>query len=185
MSGYVTVNRLSLVQLYCEERKQQAHMKKIAEMQRRSGLDTTAPAYFPRVKHNFSRQMEKNRELARENDVKSKKILEIMQSKPKVIPSPFQPSPTNANRRRQPLNLSQNNLDYLNRISKVKGKYDAREWQKEFEEHQGHLKLSKDNKLFTPRDIGVNRQRLKVISTINSRRTTPTSSSALFTSNND
>jgi hypothetical protein len=39
MSGYVTVNHLSLVQLHSEECKQRVHFKKIVEMQRRSGLD--------------------------------------------------------------------------------------------------------------------------------------------------
>jgi len=39
MSAYVTVNRLTLVQLHREECKQRAHLKKIAEMQCHSGLD--------------------------------------------------------------------------------------------------------------------------------------------------
>jgi len=179
MSGYVTVNRLSLVQLYSEERKQRAHLKKIAEMQRRSGLDTSKPARFPLVNHSFATQVkEKNKELAKANNAKSKKILDIMQSK-KVFPPPPPPPPlhpTNPNRRHQTLHLSQSNIDYLERIAKIKGTYDVRDWHKAFEEHKEHLKIVKDNKLFTPRDVGANRQRIRAASMIGSRRTTPSSS---------
>jgi hypothetical protein len=173
MSGYITVNRLSLVQLHSEERKQRAHLKKIAEMQRRSGIDNSQPTHFPRV-HGFTTQLkEKNKEIIKENDAKSKRILNIMQSKTAHPPSSH---PTNPNRRSSSLNLSQNNMNYMERIAKTKGFYDSREWKKEFEEHKEHLKISKDNKLFTPRDIGINRNRIKDTSTTNSRRTTPASS---------
>ncbi len=173
MAGYVAVNRLSLIQLHTEERKQRAHVKKIAEMKRRSGLDNSPPAYFPRG-HNYTSQLnEKQREIVKENDVKSKKILEIMQSK-NTLPNVTQP--LNPIHRPQKLNLSSNNSDYMQRIAKTKGIYDAREWKRGFEEHQLHLKISKNNKLFTPRDIGANRQRVKAASVSTSRRTTPSSS---------
>lgn len=173
MAGYISVNRLSLVQLQCEERKHRAHLKKIAEMQRRSGLDNTQPAHFPHVHNSTSQSKEKQREILRANDAKSKKILEIMQSK---AAQPSQPPPTNVNRRYRSLNLSTNNTDYLERIAKTKGMYDVREWQRGFEEHKEHLKISKDNKLFTPRDMGINRQKMRGNSTVISRRTTPSSS---------
>lgn len=177
MAGYVTVNRLSLVQLQCEERKHQAHLKKIAEMQRRGGLDNSPPTFFPHVHHSVSQAKGKQRELIKENTAKSKKILEIMQSKPvQPLPPPPPVHPTNPNRRYRALNLSPNNTDYLARIAKTKGMYDTREWQRGFEEHKEHLKISKDNKLFTPRDVGANRQRVRGTSVVNSRRTTPTSS---------
>jgi hypothetical protein len=176
MSGYVTINRLSLVQLHDEERKHRAHLKKINEMQRRSGVDNSAPSHFPQVKNNFVNQMnEKRKELSKENDAKSKKLLDIMASKTVHPPTPYHPM--NPNRYHQSVRLSQSNADYVERIAKTKGIYDTREWQKGYEEHKAHLKISKDNKLFTPRDIGVNRQRIKAAtSTTNSRRTTPTSS---------
>lgn len=179
MAGYVTVNRLSLVQLQCEERKHQAHLKKIADMQRRRGVDNSPPAFFPHVHHNVGHLKEKQRELIKENTAKSKKILEIMQSKPAQPPPPAAAAashPTNPNRRYRALNLSPNNADYLARIAKTKGMYDVREWQRGFEEHKEHLKISKDNKLFTPRDVGANRQRARGSSVFTSRRTTPTSS---------
>jgi hypothetical protein len=173
MAGYVTVNRLSLVQLHCEERKQRAHLRKIAEMKRRSGLDNSPPACFPRI-HNYASQLnEKRREIVKENDAKSKKILDIMQSKTAHSPVIH---PANSNHRSHKLNLSSNNSDYMQRIVKTKGIYDGREWKRDFEEHKVHLKISKDNKLFTPRDIGINRQRIKAASVSNSKRTTPTSS---------
>jgi hypothetical protein len=175
MSGFVTVNRLSLVQLHSEERKQRAHLKKIAEMQRRSGLDNNNVVHFPHLNQGFSQNAkDRRKEIAKENDVKSKKLLEIMKSKTIQPPPPFHP--TNPNRRQETVRLSHNNADYLERIAKTKGIYDVREWKKGFEEHKEHLKISKDNKLFTPRDIGVNRQRVKAASVANSKRTTPTSS---------
>src|ERR1700722_9212346 len=112
MSDYVTVNRLSLVQLLSEERKQQAHLKKIAELKHRSGIDNSKPAHFPHT-HNFTTQlMEKHREVARENYAMSKKLIDIMQSKTVYPPPPFHPTSTNRHRH-QALNLSQNNADYL------------------------------------------------------------------------
>lgn len=175
MSGYVTVNRLSLVQLQCEERKHRAHLKKIAEMQRHSGIDNNTPSHFPHLNHSYTAQSkEKYKEILKENDAKSKRILNIMQSKATLPSPPFHPG--NQNRRHQSLQLSQNNADYLERIAKAKGIYDARQWQKGFEEHKEHLKISKDNKLYTPRDVGVNRQRVRGASLSNSKRTTPSSS---------
>jgi hypothetical protein len=176
MAGYLTVNRLSLVQLHSEERKQQAHLKKIAEMQRRGGLNNCKPTYFPNVKQRFTaaQMKEKNKEIMKENDAKSKRILSIMQSKAVPPPPPYRP--TTSIRRTHSLQLSPNNTDYLERIAKIKGVYRVREWQKEFEEHKEHLKISKDNKLFTPRDIGINRQRIRTNSVRGSRRTTPSSS---------
>jgi hypothetical protein len=174
MAGYVSVNRLSLVQLHCEERKHRAHLRKIAEMQHRSGLDNSTPAHFPHV-HSFASQLkEKRREIIKENDATSKRILNIMQSKP--VYSPTVSPVVHSNRRSQMLNLSQNNTDYLQRIAKTKGIYDVREWKRGFEEHKEHLKISKDNKLYTPRDLGINRQRIRATSLPNSKRTTPTSS---------
>lgn len=176
MAGYVSVNRLSLLQLYSEERKHRAHLKKISEMQRRGGIDNTSPTHFPHLKQGFIHQMaEKKKDIAKENDAKSKKLLDIMASKSVHPPPPFQF--THPRARRPSSQVPQNNSnDYAQRISKTKGLYNARQWQKEFEEHQEHLKISKDNKLFTPRDIGVNRQRIKTYSTLQSRRATPASS---------
>lgn len=175
MAGYVSVNRLSLMQLYTEERKHQAHLKKIAEMRRRSGIDNSSPTRFPHLKQGFVHQMtEKKKDIAKENEAKSKKLLNIMASKSVHPPPPFQF--THPRSRRSVDHSNHNNTEYLERISKAKGFYNARAWQKEFEEHQEHLKISKDNKLYTPRDTGVNRQRIKVFSTLQSRRTTPASS---------
>ncbi|CAF2751585.1 unnamed protein product [Rotaria sp. Silwood2] len=176
MSGYVTVNRLSLVQLHSEERKQQAHLKKIAEMQRRCGIDNSEPTYFPHLNNGLNKQQkQKYRDISNENYVKSKKLIDIMQSKAVYPPTPpFHP--TKPNRRRPTLTSSQSNADYLERISKVKGIYNIRKWEQGFEEHKEHLKISKNNKLFTPRDIGVNQQRIKINSVANSRRSTVSSS---------
>lgn len=179
MAGYVSVNRLSLLQLYTEERKHRAHLKKIADMHRRGGIDNTSPTHFPHLKQGFIHHMaEKKKDIAKENDAKSKKLLDIMASKSVHPPPPFQFTHPRAGRpsSQVPQNNNSNNNDYTQRISKTKGLYNARKWQKEYEEHQEHLKISKDNKLYTPRDIGVNRQRIKTYSTLQSRRATPASS---------
>lgn len=177
MSGYVRVNRLSLVQLHAEERKQRAHLKKIAEMQRRGGINNSKPAFFPHVKNNFTQQQKlKNTEIAKENVAKSKKLIDIMQPRgynPLSAPAP----PGGSSSRSSAVNLSQDNFNSPGRTSRVKGIYDVHEWKKEYEEHKEHLKISRNNKLFTPRDIGVNRQRIKQIppSVVSSRRPTFTS----------
>ncbi|CAF1092555.1 unnamed protein product [Rotaria magnacalcarata] len=176
MAGYITLNRLSLVQLHCEERKQRAHLKKIAEMQHRSGVDNGKPTYFPRLNNSFnSQKKEKSKEIEKENHSKSKKLLEIMQSKATYPPS-TQIHPTSSKRHHPTLTSSQDNAEFLERVSKVKGIYDTREWKREYEEHKEHLRISKNNKLFTPREIGVNRQRIASIATANSRRPTFSSS---------
>lgn len=50
----MTVNRLSLFQLHCEERKHRAHLRKISEMQCRSGLDNSTSAHFLHVHNHVS-----------------------------------------------------------------------------------------------------------------------------------
>ncbi|CAF1212861.1 unnamed protein product [Adineta steineri] len=157
MAGYVTVNRLSRIQVSSEDRKQQAHLKKIGEMQRRSGLDTTTPADYPHLTQHFNKQSkEKNKQIAKENDFKLRKLLSIMQSKTAHPP----PKSTNSNPpRQQSLRSSQNNTntDYRDRIANTKSTYNVREWNKDFEEHKEHLRICKSNKLFTPCDIAVNK----------------------------
>lgn len=175
MAGYVSVNRLSRVQLSSEDRKQQAHIKKIGEMQSRSGLDTSKPAEYAHRSRNFSVQSkEKNKQIAKENDVQLTRLLNIMQSKTAQPARPYHP--TSPTRRQQSVHASQNYAQFRQRVANTKGTYHISKWDKEFEEHKEHLKISKDNKLFTPRDIGANRQRIKTISVPNSKRTTPTSS---------
>lgn len=176
MSSYSTLNRLSLTELYLEDRKQRAHLKKISEMQRQTGVDNGEPLRFPQLHQNFLKHLTaKGEEISKENEVKSQKILKIMAKK--NLPSPpFQP--TNQVRRHNTVFLSHDNAEYLGRIAKAKGKYDAREWKNQYEQHKEHLRLRKDNKVFTPLDIGVNRQRLiKANSLMGSKYTTPTSSS--------
>jgi hypothetical protein len=176
MPSYATHNRFSLVQLYSEDRKQRAHLKKISEMQRRSGLDNGAPLRFPHLNDKFLKQFkERNQEIYKENDVHSKKLVNIMTSKV-VLPSPpFHP--TNQMHRSQTMYLSHNNAEYLARLAKVKGKYDAHEWKKQYEQHKGYLRLSKDNKVFTPLNIGINRERMiRATSLMNSKQATPTAS---------
>lgn len=174
MAGYTAVNRLSLVQLYSEERKQRAHLKKIAEMQRRSAIDNSPPVQFPHLRQAFAQQMtEKRRDIAKENDAKSKKLLGIMASKSVHPPEPFQ---LGNSAKTRPSHASASTNEYLERIAKTKGNYDSREWRKEYDEHREHLKISKDNKLYTPRDVGINRQRIRTLGVLNSRRTTPASS---------
>jgi len=185
MPGYSTLSRFSLLQLYSEDRKQRAHLKKITEMQRRSGLDNGAPFRLPHLHQNFVKQLnEKRQEINKENNIQSKKLLSIMSSKTTQPPPPFHP--TNQTPRNHPTNLSHSNAGYLERIAKAKGKYDAREWKKQYEQHKEHLRLSKDNKVFTPLNIGINRQRIiQTNSMINSIRTTPTSSSYNIIYKND
>lgn len=178
MAGYVTVNRLSIIQLRTEERKQQAHLKKIAEMQRRSGLDNGKPARFPHIRRSFNQKHKQNdTEIQKENFGQVKRLIDIMQSKSSFPPAPPYQLP-NTKIRRLTLRSSKNNDDHVERVSKVKGMYDKHDWQKDFEEHKAHLRISKDNKLFTPRDIGVNRQRVIAMSTKTSRRSTISSSTA-------
>jgi hypothetical protein len=176
MPLYSTYNRFSLIQLHSEDRKQRAHLKKITEMQRRSGLDNAAPLRVPNLNQRFLKQFnERNQVINKENEVQSKKLVNIMTSKITHPTPPFHP--TYPIHRSQTLHLSHNNADYLARIAKAKGKYDAREWRKQYEQHKEHLKISKDNKMFTPLDIGVNRQRMiRTTSLMNSKQTTPLSS---------
>jgi hypothetical protein len=53
MPGYSTSNRFSLTQLYIEDRKQRAHLKKVSEMHRYSGLDNGKPFRLPYLHQNF------------------------------------------------------------------------------------------------------------------------------------
>lgn len=176
MSGYVTVTRLSILQLMEEERKHQAHLKKISEMQRRSQIDNSSPPSYSHLRRHFNVQMnEKLRGVARENEAKSKKLIEIMSSK-KGPPTLTSPSKSNPRVRNSSTDLSKSNAEYAERIANTKGTYDKREWKKEFDQHQQHLKIIKDNKLFTPRDVGTNRKRLKILPTIQSRWTSANSS---------
>jgi hypothetical protein len=176
MPGYSTLSRFSLIDLHSEDRKQRAHLKKISEMQRRSDLDNGEPFRLPYLHQNFLKQLsEKRQEINKENEVKSKKLLNIMGSNNLHLPSTFHP--TNKLRRNHTLHSSENNIAYFERIAKVKAKYDAREWRKQYEQHKGYLRLSKDSKVFTPLDIGINRERFgKRNSLMNSKRTTPASS---------
>jgi hypothetical protein len=118
---------------------------------------------------------EKRQEITKENEIKSKKLLNIMTSKTVQPPTQFHPS--NQKRRNLLLPLSRSNTEYVERIAKAKGIYNAREWNKEYEQHKDYLRISKDNKLFTPLDIGVNRRRIKGGSLSNSKHATPISSS--------
>jgi hypothetical protein len=175
MAGYIKVTRLSRVQLSSEDRKQQAHLKKIGEMQSRSSLDTSPPPDYPHRTRHFSVQLrEKNRQIEKDNDLKLKKLLSIMESKTVHPPPPYHP--TSPTRRQQSLRTSQNYADYRERIANTKGTYHVREWNKGFEEHKEHLKISKDNNLFTPCDVAINQSRVRGNSIANSKRTTPSSS---------
>jgi hypothetical protein len=181
MPGYSTLTRFSLIQLHSEDRKQRAHLKKITEMQRRSGLDNGVPFRLPHLNQNFLKQLtERRQEINKENDIKSKKLLSIMSSK-NTYPPPPPFHPTNQTPRNHTMDVSHANAKYVERIAKTKGKYDAREWRKQYEQHKEHLRLRKDNKLFTPLDIGINRQRIiRTNSLMNSRRPSLTSSYSIF-----
>ena len=158
MSGYVAVNRLSRVQLSCEDRKQQAHLKKIDDMHRRSGLDTSAPTEYPHLTQHYNHQAkERKKQLAIENDFKLRKLLSIMRSK--TVHAPPTHHSTSPSRRQQPLRPTHNNTDYRERIANAKGIYDVREWDKEYQEHKEYLKLSKDSKRFIPCDIAIQQKR--------------------------
>ena len=176
MSGYVTVNRLSLVQIQSEERKQQAHLKKISDMKRRSRLDNTRPVPCEHLKQGSASQVnEKRRTIANENNTKLHRLLEIMTTK--TGHSPSRSHSTHPIRRQTSLNASDGRPDYLERISKTKGTYDARKWAKGYEEHKEHLKIMKDSKVFTPYDMGGNRQRIAGVSIATSPRRISKSSS--------
>lgn len=176
MPVYSTLNRMTLTQLYVEDRKQRAHLKKISDMQRRSRLDNREPPRLPQLHQHFVKHMnDKRQEIDKENDVKSRKLLTIMASKNVQPPPPFHP--TNSPRRTHTVASPQTHAEYRERIAKAKGKYDAGVWKNQYEQHKEHLKLGKNNKVFTPLDIGINRQRMnKGNSSFNSKQTTPTSS---------
>ena len=176
MPAYSSFNRLSLTQLYAEDRKQRAHLKKITEMQQQSRLDNRQPTRFPQLHQHFVKHLhDKRQEIDKENDVKSRKLLTIMAAKNVPPAPPFHPS--NPARRTQTMFSSPSQIEYRERIAKAKGKYDARAWKNQYDQHKEHLRLGKNNKVFTPLDIGVNRQRTnKINSSINSKHTTPTSS---------
>jgi hypothetical protein len=174
MPGYSTRSRFTLTQLYLEDRRQRAHLKKITEMQRYSSLDNGKPFRLPYLHQNFLKHLnEKNQEINKENEVKSQKLLNIMTTKSTQSLPSFHPTLRN-----QTIGLPRNNTEYFQRIAKTKGHYSARDWNKQYERHKEHLRLSKDGQLFTPLGTGVNRQRvIKANSVINSKRITPTSSS--------
>jgi len=176
MASYSTHHRLSSTQFYMEHRKQQAHLKKITEMKRHSGLDNGSPFSLPHIHQTFIKNLnEQNELIAKQNEIKSKKLLNIMTSKRKEQSQPFHP--TNSTPRNQPSYFMHSNDDYAERITKTKGRYSAQNWRKQYEQHKGYLKLRKDNRVFTPLDIGINRERAtKVNSLANSKITTPTSS---------
>jgi hypothetical protein len=124
---------------------------------------------------------ERRQEINKENDIKSKKLLSIMSSKNTHLPPPPPFHPTNQTPRNHTMDISHANAEYVERIAKIKGRYDAREWRKQYEQHKEHLRLRKDSKLFTPLDIGINRQRIiRKNSLMNSRLATPTSSYNIF-----
>jgi len=186
MPGYSTSNRFSLTQLYIEDRKQRAHLKKVSEMQRYSGLDNGTPFRLPYLHQNFLKYLSaKRQEINKENEIKSKKLLNIMSTtNTQSLPS-FQP--TNRTRRSETFNLLHKSTDYLERIAKTKGNYSARNWREQYEQHKEYLRLSKDNQLFTPLDIGVNRQRIiQANSLMGSKYTSRASSSVnVFYRHND
>lgn len=169
------VLRFNLGQLAEEDRKQRAHLKKIDDMKRASQLDHHSPTRFPHIHRGFVRQLEdKQNEISKENLVQSKRIIDIMASKREHLPeTPPTKIPT---RRTNTMRNEHNHGEYLERIAKVKGKYDAQEWKKSFDHHKEYLRLNKDKNVFTPLDLGANRQRLKVLSVNPSKRTTPFSS---------
>jgi hypothetical protein len=87
--------------------------------------------------------------------------------------------PTNRTRPSERFNLSHKSTDYLERIAKTKGNYSARNWREQYEQHKEYLRLSKDNQLFTPLDIGVNRQRIIQANSLMGSKYTSRASSSL------
>ncbi|MCC7160046.1 MAG: hypothetical protein IT281_11005, partial [Ignavibacteria bacterium] len=88
MPEYSTCSRFSLVQLRIEERKQQAHLKKIVDLQHHNGLDNSEPLRFPHIHQGYIRHMNtKHHEIDKENETKLKKLVEIMVTKTKQPPS--------------------------------------------------------------------------------------------------
>jgi hypothetical protein len=180
MPGYSTTSRFSLIQLHSEKRKQRAHLKKISEMQRRSGLDNGEPFRLPHLHQTFLKQLhEKRVEIDKENEMKVNKLLQIMAPKSIRLPTPSH-HPTNQTPRNHSTQSTHNNDGYLERIAKAKGQYNVREWEKQNEQRKEYLKLRKDNSVFTPLDMGVNKKRIirtTSLMFLNSKQTTPTSSS--------
>lgn len=176
MPEYSTYRRFSQIDYEFEERKQQAHLKKISDMQRQNGLNNTEPLRFPHIHQGFLRQLhERSQEIHKQNETKLKKLVEIMTSKSKQPLSQLPPiSPTH---RHRPLHTPENNTEYLERVAKVKSKYDVHEWKKDYDRHQDYLRMRKNTKVFTPLGVGINRNRSLIKgSKSNSKRTTPTSS---------
>ncbi|CAF2517739.1 unnamed protein product [Rotaria sp. Silwood2] len=176
MPEYSSLSRFSLVQLQNEQRQQRAHLKKLSEIQRHSCIDNSAPVRFPHLHQSFLKQLnEKRQEIGKDNEIKSKKLVNIMITKTKHPPSPNHPKSQVL--RNQKLRLSQTNAEYHERITNVKSSYDAHEWEKAYQQHKEYLRIGKDNKVFTPLEIGINRRRtINMNSLMNSKRTTPSSS---------
>ncbi|CAF1482998.1 unnamed protein product [Adineta ricciae] len=173
MPGYSTLSRFSQAQLQSEKRKQQAHLKKINDMQRQSKLDNSSPHACPHIHQGFVRQLgEKRQVIDKENELKSKKLLGIMTSRAVHFPPPsYSPNPAQRNRTTHP---AQNNTDFLDRVAKTRGRYDTEKWKKDYQEHRGYLKLRKNNSVFTPLDVGSNREgNSKANSVVNTARTSP------------
>ncbi|CAF0798595.1 unnamed protein product [Didymodactylos carnosus] len=187
MAGYITVNRLSLIQLETEERKYRAHLKKVAEMKRHSSIDNKTPVKCPHLK--ISRDFniaQRRHEIEQQNKTKSQKLVEIMKKKSKTLNSQQSTILPQLNRKlsistNSPFNGVDTNAKIVERLVKTKGIYNVKKWNDEYELHKSYLEISKNNKLFTPIGIGVNNRIAKTAtpktSTPQSRRTGLTSSS--------
>ncbi|CAF0857124.1 unnamed protein product [Adineta steineri] len=182
MPTYSTHQRFSRIQQESEERKHQAHLKKISEMHSHSSVDHSSPRRYPHIHDAFVKHLsDKRLEIDRENEIKSRKLIDIMQTKNAHSPPPTHRSnQTNhstqtTHRNHNKKDLSQDNTEYFERVAKAKGKYDTQEWKKDYELHQERLKLRKNNSVFTPINTGPkHHSNTKTNSTSNSRQTVAT-----------
>ncbi|CAF1082096.1 unnamed protein product, partial [Didymodactylos carnosus] len=169
MAGYTNLNRLSLIQLETEERKYRAHLKKVAEMKRHSSIDNKPLVKYPHLKiSNKFHTAQRLREIEQENRSISQKLVEITRTKSKnrsnqqmTMKIPLINRRTNFSINSTPFNGIDSNAKITERLTKTKGIYNVKKWNDEYELHKSYLKISKNNKLFTPIGIGSNYRPVK------------------------
>ena len=162
--GAVSHSPSSSLQLPGDDRKQRAHLRKGPDMQRPTASDNGAPSRFAHLHQGFAKQMNvRHQEIFKENQLQAKRLATIMAARPS--PPPVAARPANSHRAHQAAKLSHDHAEYLERLAKVKGKYDVQQWSKAYDQHKEYLKMRQNH-----------RQRVKTSSFTRQDRSTSKSS---------
>ena len=145
MATVGAVSHPSSLQPHGEDRKQRAHLKQGPNTQRSTASDNGAPSRFPHLDQGFVKQMRvRDQQIFKENQLQAKRLTTIMEARP--APPSVAARPTNTNRAHQAAKLSRDHAEYLERIAKVKSKYDVQQWSKAYEQHKEYLKTRQNHR---------------------------------------